>query len=114
MRAALRRQIIWSRQDEDTKATFERNKALKDSIVGPEVILDTSQAYVLSVYLDLRREAGAERGIKLPENAPPLLCSHLRALEDEFSKERSRGLEEMKHKKAARPSAPERHFTRRR
>ena len=84
---------------------------MRERLLGPEVYLDMCQIYVLNKYIDLRREAGSERGISFDQFSP-LLSHHLRALDDEYNKDRAKSLEELKARHHQAPK-PDRRPTRR-
>lgn len=54
--------------------------------MGPEVVLDSAQEFVLRRYWELRRVVPSDRGVPIPDGCDWVLARHLRALDDEYGK----------------------------
>lgn len=83
----------WSAFDENERARLERNEALRNDVLGPEIYLDDPQAGVWKLYEDLRRQTPSEQGVAIPESLDPVVKGHLRALDVAFLEERSKRLD---------------------
>ncbi len=94
--------MTWNRLDDDARATLDRNEALRDSVLGPEVDLDESQERILALFFDLRRQAGPEQGIQIPSEMDPLTADYLRALDQEYSVQRQQMLKDMQAERETR------------
>ena len=71
----------WDRLDDNRRAVLEKNPEIADIELGPEVILDTVQRYLISDFWERRRCTPADLGISLPSDLDTVHASHLRAMD---------------------------------